>query len=97
MNLHCTTALVRKAALIGIEDLHVSGILKNHKLAQAVSDVSWAEARRQLEYKAPAAGSQVVAIDRFYPSSKTCNQCGYIHGARSKGSRMVLLGVQAVG
>lgn len=74
-----TTRLVRQASLIGIEDLHVAGMLKNHSLAQAISDVSWVELRRQLEYKAPAAGSQVVAIGRFFASSKTCNRCGYIN------------------
>ena len=74
-----TTALVRRASLVGIEDLNVAGMLKNHCLAQAISDVSFAEFRRQLDYKAPAAGSQVVAIGRFYPSSKTCNHCGSVN------------------
>jgi len=58
------------------EDLHVTGMLKNHKLAQAVSDSNFGEIRRQLEYKAPWQGSHVVVIDRFYPSSKTCSGCG---------------------
>ena len=74
-----TTALVRQAALVGIEDLNVAGMLHNHCLAQAISDGAFAELRRQLAYKAPAAGSQVVAIGRFYPSSKTCNHCGSVN------------------
>lgn len=76
-----TTALVRQASLIGIEDLNVAGMLKNHHLAQAIADGAWAELRRQLEYKAPAAGSKVVVIGRFVASSKTCNHCGYINDA----------------
>lgn len=74
-----TTALVRRASLIGIEDLNVAGMLKNHHLAQAIADASWAEFRRQLAYKAPAAGSQVVVIGRFVASSKTCNYCGHVN------------------
>ena len=74
-----TTTLVRQASLIGIEDLNVAGIVKNHKLAQAISDVGFAEFRRQLEYKAPAVGSRVVAIGRFFASSKTCNCCGQVN------------------
>lgn len=73
-----TTRLVQQAALIGIEDLHVAGMLKNHRPAQAISDVSFAELRRQLDYKAPAFGSRVVVVNRFFPSSKTYH-CGCIH------------------
>ncbi len=74
-----TTALVQQASLVGIEDLHVAGMLKNHRLAQAIADGAWAELRRQLEYKAPVFGSHVVAIGRFVASSKTCNQCGHVN------------------
>lgn len=74
-----TTALVRKAALVGIEDLNVAGMVKNHRLAQAIVDGAMAELRHQLEYKAPAFGSRVVAIGRFFASSKTCNQCGQVN------------------
>lgn len=76
-----TTALVQQASLIGIEDLHVAGMLKNHRLAQSIADASWAEFRRQLEYKAPAVGSRVVVIGRFVASSKTCYHCGDINDA----------------
>lgn len=70
-----TTSIVESADVIVLEDLNVSGILKNHNLAQAVSDVSFYEIRRQIEYKAKWAGKQVIIADRFYPSSKTCSCC----------------------
>ena len=73
-----TSYLVKNHALIAIEDLHVSGMLKNHKLAQAVSDSSLGEIRRQLTYKAEWHGTHLVVLNRFYPSSKTCSACGYV-------------------
>ncbi len=73
-----TTFLVKHHALIAIEDLHVSGMLKNHKLAQAVSDSNFGEIRRQFTYKAEIYGTWLVIIDRFYPSSKMCSACGYV-------------------
>ena len=71
-----TTQIVRKAALIGIEDLNVTGMLKNHKLARAVSDASLSEFHRQLRYKAAWHGGHLQVIDRFYPSSKVHHGCG---------------------
>jgi putative transposase len=73
-----TSYLVKNHALVAIEDLHVAGMLKNHKLAQPVSDSNFGEIRRQLEYKSAYHGTHLVMIDRFYPSSKTCSGCGYI-------------------
>ncbi|MGI9057256.1 MAG: RNA-guided endonuclease InsQ/TnpB family protein [Ktedonobacteraceae bacterium] len=73
-----TTYLVKNHALVAIEDLHVAGMLKNHCLAQAVSDSNFGEIRRQLEYKSAWHGTRLVTIDRFYPSSKTCSECGYV-------------------
>ncbi len=64
--------------MVAIEDLHVAGMLKNHCLAQAVSDSNFGEIRRQLEYKAVSHGTHLVLVDRFYPSSKTCSSCGSI-------------------
>ncbi|MGZ3643848.1 MAG: RNA-guided endonuclease InsQ/TnpB family protein [Ktedonobacteraceae bacterium] len=73
-----TTYLCKSHALVAIEDLHVAGMLKNHCLAQAVSDSNFGEIRRQLEYKSAYYGAHLVLVDRFYPSSKTCSSCGYI-------------------
>jgi len=70
-----TSSLCKNHALIAIEDLHVSGMLKNHCLAQAVSDSNFGEIRRQLEYKANWYGVHLVIVDRFYPSSQTCSCC----------------------
>ena len=82
-----TSYLVKNHALVAIEDLHVAGMLKNHCVAQAVSDSNFGEIRRQLEYKAAWAGVSVVTINRFYPSSKTCSACGYIKPELSLGER----------
>ena len=71
-----TTHIARKAALIGIEDLNVAGMLKKRTLARAVSDASLWEFHRQLRYKAAWYGGRVRAIDRFYPSSELHNGCG---------------------
>jgi putative transposase len=73
-----TTHLCKSHAWVAIEDLHVAGMLKNHHVAQAISDASMGEIRRQLTYKAEKFGTRVVVINRFYPSSKTCSVCGYV-------------------
>jgi putative transposase len=74
--LHKTTTCLTKNYLeIGIEDLNVKGMIKNHKLARAISDVGFGEFRRQLEYKAKIRGNLVKIHDRFFPSSKTCSGC----------------------
>ncbi len=71
-----TTDLTRRFALIGIEDLHVRGMVANEKLARSINDIGFYEFRRQLEYKAALSGSTVVVVDRWFPSSKTCSICG---------------------
>ncbi|MFC9976742.1 RNA-guided endonuclease InsQ/TnpB family protein [Spirillospora sp. NPDC127200] len=77
--LHRTsTRLVRSADTIAIEDLAVGNMAKNRKLARAISDCGWGEFRRQLEYKCRRAGRLLVAVDRWYPSSKTCSTCGHL-------------------
>jgi putative transposase len=76
--LHRASArLVRAADLIVIEDLNVSGMVRNRHLARAISDCGWGEFRRQLAYKCQRYGRELVVIDRWYPSSKTCSACGY--------------------
>src|SRR6266567_3558928 len=75
--LHRASArLVRSADTIVIEDLNVSGLVRNRRLARAILDCGWAEFRRQLEYKCQRYGRQLVVIDRWFPSSKTCSTCG---------------------
>ena len=70
--------LVDRYGLIGIEDLNLKGMVKNHHLARAISDAAWGVLRRQITYKAAWYGSQVVVVDRFFPSSKRCSECGYV-------------------
>lgn len=74
-----TTALTRTKSAIGIEDLNVSGMLRNRSLARAVSELGLFELRRQLEYKGVWYGCRVVMADRFFPSSKMCHCCGKIN------------------
>ena len=68
-----------QATTICVEDLSVKNMVKNHKLAQAISDVSWSEFIRQIEYKCDWYGKNFVKIDRFEPSSKRCSCCGEIN------------------
>lgn len=72
-----TTYLVENYDVICIEDLNVSGMLSNHKLAKAISDTSFYQFRFMLEYKCKWYGKELSIIDRFYPSSKTCSNCGW--------------------
>ncbi len=65
--------------IISIEDLNVNGMLKNHTLAKHLADANFGEIRRQLAYKTELYGNTLNVVDRFFPSSKMCSCCGYIH------------------
>ncbi|MDX3658772.1 IS607 family element RNA-guided endonuclease TnpB [Streptomyces sp. ID05-26A] len=73
-----TTRLVRTHGTVVIEDLNVAGMLRNRRLARHIAGVGMAELRRQIEYKAGWAGVRVHVADRWYPSSKTCSDCGVV-------------------
>ncbi len=73
-----TTQLVRENQTIVVEDLAIKNMVKNHKLALAISDASWGELIRQLSYKCQWYGRELIKIDRWFPSSKRCGNCGYI-------------------
>ncbi len=71
-----TTRLVRENQTVVIEDLPVGNLLRNHTLARAISDAAWRQLRSMLEYKAAWYGRDLVAVDRWFPSSKLCSACG---------------------
>ena len=73
-----TTYLARKYDVIALEDLNVRGMVKNHNLAKAIANVSFGEFNRQIEYKSQMYGKQIHRVDRFFPSSKTCSNCGCV-------------------
>jgi len=73
-----STRLVHENQVIVVEDLNISGMVRNRSLARHISDVSWGELIRQLEYKCSWYGRKFVRVDRWFPSSKTCSSCGYI-------------------
>ncbi|MFF7655020.1 RNA-guided endonuclease InsQ/TnpB family protein [Streptomyces sp. NPDC007983] len=87
-----TTRLVRENQTLVIEDLTVRNMVKNRKLARAISDAAWSEFRNMLEYKAAWYGREVIAVDRWFPSSRLCSNCGTLAKAMPLGIRPWMCG-----
>ena len=85
-----TSAIATRAKVLVIESLNVSGMMKNHRLAGALSDSGLAEFHRQLEYKLKWSGGQLIKADRFFPSSKTCSACGTVKESLSLSERIFI-------
>ena len=74
-----SNSLIDENQVICMEDLNVKGMIKNHNLAESILEMNFGEFRRMLEYKAKWYNRKIVFVDRFYPSSKTCHNCGHIN------------------
>ena len=70
--------MIRENQTVAIEDLNVRGMVRNRRLARAISDQGWGDLRPMLEYKAEWYGRDLVVIDRWFPSSKRCSGCGHV-------------------
>ena len=77
-----SSKLTDENQIICIEDLNVKGMVKNHKLAKSITDVSWSEFVRQLDYKSTWKGRTLIKVDRFFPSSQVCSSCGHNDGKK---------------
>jgi putative transposase len=82
-----STRLVRENQAVVIEDLSVRNMVRSHSLARAISDAAWSDLRDMLEYKCEWYGRELVVIDRWFPSSKTCSACGHLAAKMPLGVR----------
>jgi len=73
-----TTEIAKTYRIVGVEDLNVAGMLRNHRMALSIADAGFGEIKRQLQYKAEWYGGELVEVDRFFPSSRLCSACGAI-------------------
>lgn len=78
-----STEIIKNHDIICIEDLNIKGMLRNHKLAKSISDVSWSSFVTKLQYKANWYGKEVIKINRWFPSSQICSECGHKDGKKS--------------
>ena len=78
-----STDIIKNHDIICIEDLNTKGMLRNHKLAKSISDVSWSSFVSKLQYKADWYGREIIKVDRWFPSSQICSKCGHKDGKKS--------------
>ncbi|RBR30978.1 IS200/IS605 family element RNA-guided endonuclease TnpB [Enterococcus cecorum] len=77
-----STEIIKNHDIICIEDLNVKGMLRNHKLARSISDVSWSSFVAKLQYKADWYGREIIKVDTWFPSSQICSECGHKDGKK---------------
>ena len=78
-----STEIIKNHDIICMEDLNTKGMLRNHKLAKSISDVSWSSFVTKLQYKADWYGRKIIKIDKWFPSSQICSECGHQDGKKS--------------
>ena len=78
-----STEIIKNHDIICIESLNTKGMLRNHKLAKSVSDVSWSSFMNKLQYKADWYGRELIKVDQWFPSSQICSWCGHKDGKKS--------------
>lgn len=78
-----STEIIKNHDIICIEDLNTKGMLRNHKLAKSISDVSWSGFVTKLQYKADWYGREIIKVDKWFPSSQLCSECGHKDGKKS--------------